>query len=200
MVEGEGPKLVRRRENRKSTIKIGRTIGEARERLETANERAAARKKDKHKKAFRIIFTIVGFFTIILALVGLYFGFRSAETTLTAINSNSQTQAYDIEIIDEESASTGAHLTNRMNEYINQAVDYFHELGFNPTKAVIPTGSIREVDFYLEDYPGFIKTTIDRGVGVTVEDAKRMLDYLESIDVTEFTYIDVRIEGKAYWK
>ena len=38
------PKLVRRREHRKSTIKIGRTIAEAREHLETRSERAAARK------------------------------------------------------------------------------------------------------------------------------------------------------------
>ena len=43
------PQIARRSMNRKSTIKSGRTIGEKREHLETANERAAARKKDKRK-------------------------------------------------------------------------------------------------------------------------------------------------------
>ena len=44
------PKLVRRREHKKSTMRLGRTIGETREKLETSNERALARKKDKQKK------------------------------------------------------------------------------------------------------------------------------------------------------
>ena len=38
------PELVKRRANRNSTIRSGRTIGEARERLETKNERVAARR------------------------------------------------------------------------------------------------------------------------------------------------------------
>ena len=58
---GEEPKLVKRKMNRKSTIVSGRTIGERRERLETKNERIAARKKDKKKKALRISFTLIGF-------------------------------------------------------------------------------------------------------------------------------------------
>ena len=48
--EDNAPELVRRRANRKSAMRSGRTIGEAREQLETRNERNAARKKDKKKK------------------------------------------------------------------------------------------------------------------------------------------------------
>ena len=68
------------------------------------------------------------------------------------------------------------------------------------SSAIIPSGSIREIDFYLDGYSGYIKTIIDRGAGVSVEDADRMIRYLSEIGVGEFTYIDVRIEGKAYWK
>ena len=43
--------------------------------------------------------------------------------------------------------------------------------------------------------------TIDRGTAVSVEDADRMLRYLKTIgQIENYTYIDVRIEGKAYWK
>ena len=87
-----------------------------------------------------------------------------------------------------------------MSEYIGQAEADFRDAGLTPTKAVIPAGSIREVDFYLDGVTGYIKTTIDRGTAVTVEDSERMLRYLASIGVSEFTYIDVRIDGKAYWK
>ena len=87
-----------------------------------------------------------------------------------------------------------------MKEYIGQAEVDFRELGYQPIKAVIPVGSIREVDFYLDGYTGFIKMIIDRGTGVSVEDADRMIKYLADIDVSDFSYIDVRIEGKAYWK
>ena len=184
----------------KSSLRTGRTIGEKREHLETANERAAARKKDKFKKSLRVILTIISFIALILVLIGLYFGFRTAETNLEELNNPNTTLDSTIEIIDEDADSTGGHLSSRMTEYISQVVSDFKEFGLTAIKAVIPTGSIREVDFYLDGHTGFIKTTIDRGAGVTTEDAERMLRYLSSIGVSDFEYIDVRIDGKAYWK
>jgi hypothetical protein len=186
--------------NHKSSIKIGRTIAERREHLETANERAAFRKKDKIKKALRIILTIVGFIALIAILIGLYFNFRNAETRLEELNNSNPTPTPTVEIIDEASLSTGGHLTIRMVEFINQVSNSLRELGYKPTKAVIPTGSIREVRIYLDGRNGFVKTTIDRGAGVTAEDADRMLRYLADSGIEEFEYIDVRIDGKAYWK
>lgn len=87
-----------------------------------------------------------------------------------------------------------------MKAYIARAEQDFRDLGYTPVKAVIPTGSVREIDFYLENYSGFIKTTVDRDTAVSVEDADRMLRYLAGQGTTEFTYIDVRLSGKAYWK
>ena len=194
------PELARRKLNRKSSLKIGRTISEKRERLETANERFAARKKDKIKKNLRIILTVVGFIALILALVGLYFSFRGAKTHLAELNSSVSTPTPNIEIIDENSYITGGHLTGRMLEFITQTSNSLREFGLTPVKAVIPVNSIREVDFYLDDYTGFIKTTIDRGAGVTAEDAERLLRYLKEKGTTDFSYIDVRLDGKAYWK
>ena len=199
---GKAPKLVRRRENRKSSLKIGRTIAESREKLETKNERTAARKKDKLKKTLRIVFTIIGFIILVLALVGLYLSFRSAEQTLIEINENSAGKPkISVEVIDENSnGDSTINLTNRMTEFISQVISELKTYNYTPVKVVIPSGSIREVDFYLEGYPGFIKTTIDRGAGVTAEDSDRMLRYLAENGITEFSYIDVRIDRKAYYK
>lgn len=189
-----------RRSSAKKGIRVGRTIAEKRERLETANERAAARNKDKRKKAYRIIVTVVGFATIIVSLLGLYFAFRNAETELAAINSDDQPAKPTIEIIDEESTSTGGHLSSRMIDFINQMSNNLRELGLTPIKAVIPSGSIRQVNFYLDGYTGFVKTTIDRGAGVAAEDVERLLRYLAGQGINDFEYIDVRLDGKAYYK
>ena len=193
------PKLARRRLNKHSTIKSGRTIGERRERLETANERLEARKKVKKRQNRRIIFTVIGFLAIFAIAIFLIVNFarqreqNEVETTPTTVV---KTYKPTIEVVDHNSGT----ITTRMSEYIGQLESDLKDLNLKPVRAVIPAGSIREVDFYFDGYTGYVKTTIDRGSGVTAEDAERMLRYLASIGVADFEYIDVRIDGKAYWK
>lgn len=200
ITDSEPPKLARRRENRNSTFKLGRTIGAKREKLETANERAAARKKDKQKKTMRVVMTVAGFFAIAIILAVFFKKIIIPEDSQDIPGS-----AYNfkptVEIIDEATMSSDSDkITSRMVDYIGRAERDFRDLGYNPTKVVFPSDAIREVDFYLEDYPGFIKLTIDRDSAVSVEDADRMLRYLSGEGISDFTYIDVRIDGKAYWK
>lgn len=195
----EKPKLVRRRENRNSTMKSGRTIGERREKIETANERMIARQKDKRKNHFRIFFVSVGFLVMAIVLAGIYFVlFEKKEAQPIKI----ETEIYEptIDIIDENATADSNGITSRMKDYIGQAESDFRTLGYQPVKATVPSGSIREVDFYLDGYNGYIKMIIDRGTAVSVEDADRMLRYLVGQGITDFSYIDVRIPGKAYWK
>lgn len=185
----------------KSTIKSGRTIAERRERLETANERMAARKKDKRKNRFRVGLTVFIFVALAGALAGLYVVFSGNENKMEVVEpAISEEYKPTIEVIDEDGAAYGGKITSRMSAYIGQAEEDFRELGYKPVRAVIPADSVREVDFYLEGYEGFIKMLIDRGSGVSVEDADRMIRYLKSEDETDFKYIDVRVEGKAFWK
>lgn len=194
------PRLARRRANKHSKIKSGRTIGERREHLETKSERFAARKKVKNRQKLRVITTVFCFLAVFIVAVVFIINFikqreeNAAETVETVV---SKTFTPTIEIIDENNAGS---ITARMSEYIGQIEADFREKGLTPLKAVIPAGSIRGVNFYLDGVTGFIKTTIDRGAGVTTEDAERMLRYLTSQGISDFTYIDVRIDGKAYWK
>lgn len=197
---GEEPKLARRHQNRKSTIVSGRTIGEAREHLETKNERVAARKKDKKKKTFRISFTVIGFALLAVILFGLCFYFLSSreEDPITIVT---ETPAeLTIEVVDEDASATSGKITSRMETYLAEVEQDFHELGYKATKAVIPSGSIRTVHLYLEGRKGYVKMTIDRGSGVSVEDADRLIRYLASQGINDFEYLDVRIPNKAYWK
>lgn len=196
----EKPVLARRSLNRKSTLVAGRTIGEAREHLETANERAAIRKKDKKRKYRRVSFTIFGFLIIAVILLGLSFYFIDTKDSApinetTTVNVSTPT----IEIIDED-ATADSKITSRMKNYIGQFESDLRELGYQPIKAVVPSGSIRTINLYLDGYSGFIRATIDRDSAVSAEDADRLIRYLKSQGTTDFSYLDVRLDGKAYWK
>ena len=198
----EEPKLAKRRANHKSTIMSGRTIGEKRERLETRNERAAARKKDKKKAARRVAFTILGFMVLGVAAVLVARNFIVNNEPEPIAEPTESTPEYrpTIEVIDEDSSAAEGKITSRMESFIGKLERDLKDLGYRPAKAVIPTGSIREVDFYLEDHPGFVKTTIDRDSAVTAEDADRLIRYLAGQGITEYQYIDVRLPGRAFWK
>jgi hypothetical protein len=199
-MENPEPKLARRRLNKHSKIKSGRTIASAREHLETKNERMEARKKVKKRQTFRIGFTVALFVIVsgvVVFLVVLFLKNRAEneiETTPTAVV---KTYKPTIEILNE---NTNSGITTRMSEYIGQLEADLRDQGITPVKAVVPATTVREVDFYIDGYNGFIKTTIDRGSGVTAEDTERMLRYLKEQGISDFTYIDVRIDGKAYWK
>lgn len=201
----EPPKLVSRRENRQSTFKMGRTIGEKREKLETKNEREAARKKDKKRQDRRVVFVCLGFaalIAILFALAFICFGNGAPDTPVRPENPEEAvvvTTEPTIEIVDEDDTS-GRHISSRMRSYIGQAEQDFRDLGYTPVKAVIPSGAIREIDFYLDGHPGFVKFTLDRDSAVSVEDADRMYRYLAEQNIADFSYIDVRLSGKAYWK
>ena len=225
------PQLARRRANRQSTIRSGRTIGEKREQMETANERRAKREKDKRKSRMRVISVSVVFVLMAVCLIVIYFLFfeRGNESASPITTTENNTQVPTIEIVDEDSgkASQGSsensngentnsngektgsngektgssdHITSRMRDYIGQAESDFRDLGYNPVKAVIPSGSVRMVNFYLEGQPGFVKMWIDRDTAPSVEDADRLMRYLKTQGINEFQYIDVRLPYKAFWK
>lgn len=198
--ETKPPKLVRRRDHKNSSFMAGRTIGEKREKLETANERAAARRKDKNKKMMRILTTTVVFLVIIGVLGFLLVSFtkHAGEEILTEEPAEPVYQP-KIEIVDEDAAS-GGQITGKMREFVGQVEADLAEYGIKATRAVVPSGAVRQINIYLDGRNGYVKMLIDRGAGVSAEDTNRMLKYLESIGVGDFEYIDVRIEGKAYWK
>ena len=196
------PELARRHENRKSTIKSGRTIGETRERLETKNERAAARKKDKRQHFVRVVSVSLGFVILVIVLIVLAISFIRQESALDPVPAPEVITSAEptIEIVDASASATGGKITSRMRGYIGLLESDLRSYGYRPTQAVIPVDSIREVDIRLDGFQGYIKTTIDRGAGVTAEDIDRMIRYLEGQGITNFEYIDVRLSGRAFWK
>jgi hypothetical protein len=196
----DGPELVSRRLHKQSEVKIGRTISEKRERMETSLERTKEWKKGKRKKTVRVLFVILGF-GIVFGIIARYMGTLVSEKVEGGNNWTGTTTLPDKPTVEVVDLAAGEHkITSRMNEFIVQAEQDFKDLGYKPIRAEIPAGSIRQVNFILDGITGYIKMTTDRDAAVSVEDADRMIRYLSGKEITTFEYIDVRVEEKGYWK
>lgn len=196
---GRAPKFGRH----SSKVVVGRTIGEKREKLETKNERAAARKKDKQKYITRIALVSGGFIILIIILIILaivFIGQAPEPELVIATPEPIITTEPTIEIVDTSASNVSDKITSRMRNYIGLIETDLKSYNYQPIKAVVPNNSIREVDIYLEGYDGYFKTTIDRDAGTSAEDIDRMLRYLAGQGITSFEYVDVRLDGRAFWK
>ncbi len=107
-----------------------------------------------------------------------------------------------VQIVDESGVSLEqgtAVISNSFLSFVGRVVTFSKERNYTVTQAIIPSGTIREVDIVLADTPTHVKLSVDRPAGDQVEDMARALEYLKNHGVTP-GYIDVRVSGKAYYK
>lgn len=100
------------------------------------------------------------------------------------------------EIIDENG---GSGISERTKEFVGQLEADLLNLGYKMTRASLPVGKMREIDIHLENVGAYFKVNVDRGTAVTAEDIVRMVKYLETNGISA-TYVDVRVEEKAFYK
>ena len=177
-------------------MKIGKTIASSREKAVSESERMTARRKEeKRKKMSGSIF-----FAILLLIIVVIAGF-----VVNAMNErkkrelpDSYTKIYNpsVEIIDEDGSG---YITDKIKTAVGMLEEDFGELGYKVTKAIVPSGTTREVDIYLENIDAYFKIHVDRNTAESAEDAVRMINYLEK-EEKKAGYIDVRIAGRAYYK
>ena len=174
---------------------IGRTIAEEREKLETESERLAAREKTKKRQIWSVVILVIGLIAIgILTAIGIKsLAEGSIEPTI------SQGEKFEpspsVEIVDE----SGAGISGRTKEYIGALEQDFKDLGLTLTRVALPVGKRREIDVYVDGISYYFKMNLDRGTAVSAEDANRMIKYLSGAGLNP-GYVDVRVEGKAYYQ
>ena len=196
-------------------MRVGRTISEERERIESESDRLAARELKKQREAVQTAILVVS--VVALVILGVISAKNFFAKTREVDGSATSGKAYapSVEVIDE----SGAKLSKKMSEYIGMAEEDFRELGYTVTRVAIPAGMMREVDVYVRksddgngeggaaaedaagngELPYYFKLNIDRGSAVSAEDAVRMVRYLEERNLTP-AYVDVRVEGKAFYR
>lgn len=182
-----------RKKSKLKGMRLGQTIVAEREYVESDSERMQARRKVHRKQRTSVVIVIL--MLVVLGLMA-YIGIK--EVTKEYVSNVTEVETYPVtaEIVDEDGRG---QITARVREYVGQLEKDFQEQGYKVTKVVLPTGVSRSLYVDLEGRTGYLKVNIDRGAGVTVEDAVRMLKYVDSNGLSP-EYIDVRIDGKAYYK
>ena len=159
-------------------------------------EESGEERAELHRQTKRRHFTSVLVAMLMVAIMGLIAYTSARGAVEEARRTPEQVADYQIqaEIVDE----TGhGRISGRMQEFIGQVEQDFREAGYTVSRVTLPAQTSREILVDLEGRKGYIKMTMDRGSAVGVEDAVRVMNYLGEREVE---YMDVRLEGKAYFK
>lgn len=190
-----GKRGSRRRERRGELpqMKLGQTIVAERERVESDSERMRARKAQRRKRGAAVV---IGVLMVVILGVLLWLGARQLLDQPQDLAEVAETYEIQAEIVDED--NTG-RISERVRGYIGQLEQDLADLGYKVTRVTLPTGTSRELYVDLEGVEWFFKVTTDRDAAMTAEDMERMVQYLRERDLKP-AYVDVRVEGKAFYK
>jgi hypothetical protein len=89
--------------------------------------------------------------------------------------------------------------SNRFLGFVGRAVGLSKTFGYNVQQVIIPSDTTREVELRVEGVAYPVKLSVDRSAGEQAEDMARVIKYLKSRNINP-EYIDVRTEGKAFYK
>lgn len=175
-------------------MKLGRTIAAERERIQSDSERMQARKKSHRRKMTSVIMVLL--MITILGLM-LYLGVKEMTEEINAPSDSDQTALkIKAQIVDEDRRG---QISSRTLNYIAQLEQDLSDLGLEIIKVTLPTGLSRALYVDLAGREGYFKVNLDRGTGVTAEDMARMIKYVDEKELHP-EYIDVRVDGRAYYK
>ena len=185
----------RRQERQNENYRIGRTIAgdaffdERKAKLESLKQR----KKTKRKNVGVVVGTL-----LLVILVGLVIGHYITELIAEneAKNVVIQEPEPTVAIADENS---GTDISVRVKEFVSRLEKDAKIEGYEVDRVVLPLNKVREIHVYIKKRNEYYKMTIDRGSAVQAEDMGRMIRYLDKKKI-KAEYVDLRVEGKAYYK
>ena len=180
-----------RKKSKMKKMRLGQTIVAEREYAESESERLQAQRQVKRRRMHGVL-TLV----LMMVVLGLM-AYLVVKETLGKEEVIEETE-YKIvaQVVDEDNRG---QMSMRVKSYIAQLEQDFRDAGYRVVKVTLPTGMSRELYVDLEGRDEYYKVNTDRGSAVTVEDVERMIRYLDEKDVHP-EYVDVRVEGKAYYK
>ena len=160
------------------------------------------RDKIRQKKRRKSVFSGFIVLIILVALGGL--GYVLYENVVevyfrpTGVMEEEKVDEEKVEIINENNDEA---ISSRVTDYIELLKGDLKELDLNLLRVVLPKGKMREIDVDIEGVMPYFKVNVDRDSAVTAEDISRMINYLRERNLMEsVSYIDVRVEGKAFYK
>ena len=174
--------------------RVGRTIVGATNNARQRNlEHIAARKKQQRKNIIIVLCVLVLLTVVVIFLIN----FISVKVSEREASSGvEQPLEPTVAIIDE---NVGNNISTRVKQFVVRLEADADEYNLKIDHIVLPFQRAREVLVYFFGRNEYYKMTTERGSAVQIEDAERMMRYLDGKGLTP-EYVDLRVEGKAYYK
>ena len=175
--------------------RIGRTIaGDAfSDERKAKLERLKQRKKTKRKNVSVVIGAV-----ILIALIGIVVGHYVSELLAESKKKETVIQEPEPTVVISDD-NPGTKISARVKEFVVRLEKDAKIEGFELDRVVLPLNKVREIHVYVKERGEYFKMTIDRGSAEQAEDMGRMIRYLDKKQV-KAEYVDLRVEGKAYYK
>ena len=194
-IEEIKPVPARRQGRQNESFRIGRTIaGEAfSDERKNKLERLKERKKTKRKNV-TVVFGVVVLVILVAIVIGHYVADIIAEEEAKRCVAPKPEPTVDIS---DENADT--EISPRVKEFVARLEDDAQSEGYQVDHVILPLNKVREIHIFIKEREEYYKMTIDRSSAVQAEDMARMIRYLDKKKVRA-TYVDLRVEGKAFYK
>ena len=191
---GEPKQPERRRHDFDETYRVGRTYaGDAQQNREEKMARAADRKR-RDVKNYLTVGGVVLIVVLIIVVVANYISSVVAERE--AMIAPAPALEPSVAIVDE---NLGENISRRVKDFVARLEDDVAAYGMRIEHVVLPLQKAREIDIYMEGRVEYYKMSLDRSSAVQAEDMHRMTLYLDQKELHP-GYVDLRVEGKAYFK
>ena len=190
--------VAQRSETERQTVatefRVGKTIaGSANENRQRNLEHIANRKKKQIRNAIITVALLGAAIAIAIALAGY---FRDLAAEREALIQDENPLMPTVAIVDE---NVGNNLSERAKLFVARLEKDAKDYNLEIDHVVLPYQKARELDIYFKDRGEYYKMTTERGSAVQMEDAERMIRYLDEKGLHP-GYVDLRVEGKAYYK
>lgn len=161
-------------------------------------ERERVRKKNRRSNGLSIVLLVCAL--IVVGGLGyvLYCNLRDfLDSQVVDEDSNGDEPLMpEAKVVNEDHSNP---ISTRMKEYLVLLEGDLRDLGLVMERAVLPSGMMREIDIDIEGIKPYFKVSIDRKTAVVAEDIFRMKKYVDENKI-EAEYVDVRVDGRAFYK
>ena len=190
-------KVTRRRRVSDDSFTVGRTIAGASHRSHSMTmERQALRKKRKWRAiafSFLILALMAAITLIVVSAVTEIERVRNEENAVRERQAITPT----VPVIDENAG--GGELSSRTREFIVHLESDAKDYGFEIDHNVVPFQKARQLFVFVKEREEYYKVSLDRSSAMQAEDMGRMMSFLDENGV-KCSYVDLRVEGRAYYK
>ena len=197
--KNDEPELVeelppRRRKNQDERFRVGRAMaGDAFRDRELKQERLQAAKRRQRKNIATVIGAVVLLGVVLIVAINFI---TSVIAEREAALAPAPVREPTVAIVDE---NVGENVSDRVKQFVVRLEDDIKLEGLEIDRVVLPYQKVRQIDVYIKNRKEYYKLSVDRSSAVQAEDLGRMLRYLDDKKI-DCSYVDLRVEGKAYYK